>query len=400
MLRCNQATSPNSALEAASQVRKIHVDRTHHVFATEWNLWPHWPRSGVTRTCSHALYVARQRLVQGMTGMMPRPEMNESQPKVLLVEHNANDRMILRNWLLADQCVVWEATDVTTALAACSRFRPDLILLELRLPGIDGFATIRKIKSDNELQSIPVIFLSSGATTAERVLGLDLGAVDFVSRPFDPVELQARVRAALRTRYLQRLLEERAHIDGLTGLGNRYALHERLGQVWEQGHRRGEPISLIFADLDHFKQINDLFGHAEGDEVLRRTSALLRKTVRSADFVARYGGEEFVVVAPGCNKGGAIDVAERFRVAVADLKFEFHGEPRPVTCSLGVASAQPSASLEPNDLLRKADEALYSAKNGGRNAVWAWDHSLGLATSANAFLLSSQSAAPATVVGH
>lgn len=305
--------------------------------------------------------------------MNPKMVMNESIRKVLLVEHDANDRRILRNWLLADRCEVFEAADLITTLGACSRFQPDLILLELRLPGTGGLEVMRRIKADPALQSIPVILLSAAATTTERVQGLDGGAVDFVSKPFDPTEFQARVRAALRTRYLQELLEQRAHIDGLTGLANRHALHERLNQTWEQGKRSGSPLALIFADLDHFKRINDRYGHAAGDDVLCRASQLLKRTVRAADFVARYGGEELVVAAPSCTLEGALDIAERFRQGVERFEIESHKSKIAATCSLGVSIIDNYSKSDVNQLLQRADQALYAAKSAGRNAVWFWD---------------------------
>src|SRR4051794_19753178 len=150
-----------------------------------------------------------------------------------------------------------------------------------------------------------------------------MGAVDFISKPFDPVELLARVGSALRTKALLDLLESRAHLDGLTELGNRFALRERLPREWEVCRRRNCPMSAVIADLDHFKKINDRHGHSAGDEVLRLAAATLRRHVREGDFVARYGGEEFVVIAPDSNLDGALVMAERFRREIADLKVTF-----------------------------------------------------------------------------
>src|SRR4051794_4226277 len=154
-----------------------------------------------------------------------------------------------------------------------------------------------------------------------------MGAVDFISKPFDAVELLARVGSALRTKALLDLLEQRAHLDGLTELGNRFALRERLPNEWLACRHRECPMSLFIADLDHFKKINDKFGHSAGDEVLRLAARTLRRAVREGDFVARYGGEEFVVVAPNCDLEGAINLAERFRGDMADLKVCFRGQP-------------------------------------------------------------------------
>ncbi len=292
--------------------------------------------------------------------------------RVLLIENSVADRRVLRNWLATDHIEVHEATDLLTGLAACSKFHPDLILLELRLPGLDGFETIRRLKDNPLTRSIPVIFLSA-ATSTEKAKGLDLGAVDFVSKPFEPMELRARVRAALRTKYFQDLLESQAHLDGLTGLGNRRALENHLPIAWESCRRSGTPLSILIADLDRFKKINDTYGHAAGDEVLRRAALTLRNSVRAGEFVARYGGEELVVVASHCDQAGAILIAERFRNGLAGLTIPFNQHMISVTSSVGVAVASHPHELGIKEVVERTDQALYEAKSSGRNAVWVWD---------------------------
>jgi diguanylate cyclase (GGDEF)-like protein len=215
------------------------------------------------------------------------------------------------------------------------------------------------------------------ATAEERVRAFDLGAVDFVSKPFVGAELLARVRAALRTRHLLTMLEKRAHLDGLTGLANRGVLEDRLPREWEACRRRGTSLAVVISDLDHFKAVNDNHGHAAGDEVLRQSAARLGRVVRSSDLVARYGGEEFVVVAPDCDLRAAVKLAERFRTAIAELGIVEHGEPIPVTTSVGVAATSDLARTAPAELLKQADEALYRAKDSGRDATWFWDQDRG-----------------------
>jgi diguanylate cyclase (GGDEF)-like protein len=200
-----------------------------------------------------------------------------------------------------------------------------------------------------------------------------MGAVDFISKPFDPVELLARVHSALRTKAYLDLLEQRAHIDGLTELSNRFALQHRLPHEWESCQRRGNPLAILIIDLDHFKRINDHYGHAAGDEVLRKMAATLRRSFREADFIARYGGEEFVVLAPDCDLAGAVALAEDFRAAVAALHVEFRTSSIKVTSSIGVAMAFDPSQTKPVEALEQADQALYRAKGAGRNAVWIWD---------------------------
>jgi two-component system cell cycle response regulator len=304
--------------------------------------------------------------------MLPNGAIKTAQ-RVLMIESCPTDRQLLRNWLAAERIETHEATDIISGLAACSKVHPNLILLQLRLPTWDGFEVIRRLKGDPRTLSIPVIFLAGAATTSEKAKGIDMGAVDFVSKPFDPVELMARLQSALRTKAYLDLLEQRAHIDGLTELSNRLALQERLPLMWETCAKNGQPLAVLIADLDNFKKINDLHGHAAGDEVLRQAAATLRATARESDFIARYGGEEFVVVAPDCDVAGAILLAERFRAAVADLRIGFRAASIRVTSSVGIAMAGTETMKSAFDAIDRADQALYRAKAAGRDAVWMWD---------------------------
>ena len=268
--------------------------------------------------------------------MIPNGSIKENR-RVLLVENTPTDRLLLRNWLTAERMEVNEAVDIITGLAACARFQPNLVLVQIRLPTWDGYEVIRRIKDDPRTLSIPVIMLASCATTAEKAKGIDMGAVDFISKPFDPVELLARVHSALRTKAYLDLLEQRAHIDGLTELSNRHALQNRLPQEWDTCRRRGHSLAIMIIDLDHFKRINDHYGHAAGDEVLRQMASTLRNSFRETDFIARYGGEEFVVIAPDCDMAGAVLLAERLRYAVERLHIDFRTSSIKVTTSIGIA---------------------------------------------------------------
>ncbi len=304
--------------------------------------------------------------------MIPYGSIKEN-PRVLLIENTQTDRMLLRNWLTAERIEVYDAVDIITGLAACSRFQPNLVLVQIRLPTWDGYEVIRRLKHDHRTLSIPVILLASCATTAEKAKGIDMGAVDFISKPFDPVELLARVHSSLRTKAYLDLLEQRAHIDGLTELSNRHALQNRLPQEWETCRRRGHSLVVMIIDLDHFKRINDTYGHAAGDEVLRQTAGILRSSFRAADFIARYGGEEFVVIAPDCDLAAAVMLAERLRVAISELQIEFRTSNIKVTSSIGIALGLDPSQAMPVEALDQADQALYRAKGAGRNAVWIWD---------------------------
>lgn len=315
------------------------------------------------------------RPVRGAARMPSEPGATEPLPRVLVVEDNDLERLLIRHRLRPDSVTLFEAGDGASALELARSMAPDLILLDLDLPDVSGFEVIHWLKEDPVTRSIPVIFVSAFGSTEAKVRALDLGAIDFVTKPFDPAELRARLRVGYRLKFQQDLLEKRAQLDALTGLANRLALGERLAAEWASCRRRESPLSILVLDVDHFKRINDRFGHAAGDEALRRVAEALRAVARTSDLVARYGGEEFILLAPDCDLAGALSLAERAREQIEALRLDFGGTPHPLTASVGVATA---AGLSPDDpepeaLFDRADRALYEAKSAGRNAVWAWD---------------------------
>jgi diguanylate cyclase (GGDEF)-like protein len=306
--------------------------------------------------------------------MIPNGSITVPSRRVLLIENAPSDRHLLRSWLASEMIETHEACDIITALAGCQTYQPNLILLQLLLPIWDGFEVIRRLKNDPKTRSVPVIFISASVLTSEKAKGIDMGAVDFISKPFDSVEFLARVNSALRTKALLDLLEQRAHLDGLTELGNRFALQDELPSQLAGCRDKGAPLSVLMADLDHFKRINDQFGHAAGDEVLRRMAMVLRSATRPGDFLARYGGEEFVVICPDCSPCEAQATAERLRETLAEQKIQFRNALIQMTMSVGVAHLDPAEnSVSAAELLERADRALYRAKAAGRDAVWYWD---------------------------
>ena len=203
--------------------------------------------------------------------------------------------------------------------------------------------------------------------------------MDYVTKPFDPEELHARIRMALRLKFYQDLLEKQAHLDTLTGLANRYAFETRLASEWAACLQDGSPLSLLIIDLDHFKRVNDSFGHISGDETLRRTAGALQAVARSSDLLTRFGGEEFVLIAPDCHLIDALAIGERAKDQVESIKPKYNGVPFSLTASVGVATVNPSRldhDATPLFLLNHADRALYEAKSAGRNSVWAWSPEL------------------------
>lgn len=293
--------------------------------------------------------------------------------RVLLVEPSASDQARLRNVLISGQLEVCTASDLVTALHALSIFLPNLILVKMRLPTHGGLELLRRVNENRSTRPIPVIFYGDIMTAEERIIALNLGATDLISGPFVNAELIARLRATLKARHEFTVLEKRAHLDSLTGLANRSVLESHLLREWNACHRRGVPLAVAILDLDFFKTINDTYGHAAGDEVLRQTAKRLVQSVRSSDLVARYGGEEFVVVAPDCPVEAAVAMAQRFRASLAESTISAGGIDIAVTASAGIALADAAHQNSPKDLLRQADVALYRAKGSGRDTVSVYD---------------------------
>jgi diguanylate cyclase (GGDEF)-like protein len=214
---------------------------------------------------------------------------------------------------------------------------------------------------------ILVLFLSGSGTPEDKVRGLDLGAVDYVTKPFDAFELRARVRAALRTKHLQDLLIEHASLDPLTELPNRRALMARLQREWARMHRHGGQISFIMADIDHFKRVNDAYGHQVGDRLLQEVARTIARQCRDTDLPARYGGEEFAILVPDETAENAARLADRCRRKIEQIRLAADDQSVRTTVSFGVADGAGLAS--PGALIQRADQALYEAKAAGRNTV-------------------------------
>ena len=249
---------------------------------------------------------------------------------------------------------------------------PDLILLDVMMPDASGFDICRKLKTTTQTRNIPVIFLTGASDVDQKVLGFDVGAVDYIQKPFDSVELNTRVRAALRTKRFQDRLAQSAMIDGLTGLWNRAHFDQRIHEEVAAALRYDRPMSLIMMDVDKFKNLNDNHGHPFGDEVLQAVGDVLQDSARTSDWPCRYGGEEFGLILRETDLDGAIIMAERIRKEIGSLQLHNKAQLVPVTSSFGVVSS--TLCMNPCDLSSKwmigsADRALYAAKEGGRNCV-------------------------------
>ena len=289
-------------------------------------------------------------------------------PRLLAIDDSELIHRLLQVRLQGERLELHGALSAQEGLQKARELMPEVILLDIELDTMDGFEVLAHLKSDPKTQDIAVIFISAVSDTMDRVRGLDLGAVDFIAKPFEVAELKARVRSALRMQHLVKMLEHRAQIDSLSGLWNRRYFDQRLQQEWSEARRHGRSLSLIMCDVDRFKRLNDQFGHPFGDQVIERVAQILSGG-RGSDITCRYGGEEFGVILPSTAAERALEVAERHRVAIESHTWSGHDDVI-VTSSFGVAdlkSLPTDAGME--QLVQAADMALYRAKQSGRNRV-------------------------------
>jgi len=285
---------------------------------------------------------------------------------VLIIDDSRDIHELVIASLAGEGVEILSAFDGKSGLETARGTPPDLILLDVNMPDLDGFEVCQRLKTENLTSSIPVIFLTVAASTAEKVKALEFGGVDYITKPFDPAELRARARSALRTKFLIDQLAQRAKIDGLTGLWNRAFFEERLEAELSLARRTGRPVACMILDIDFFKQINDGYGHTAGDVALRALAQSLRANSRIEDVVCRFGGEEFIVLCPNTDSSAAMIAAERLRRIVAAMTPRCGGATIRMTCSIGVADIATSGE---SNLVNAADKALYEAKSGGRNQV-------------------------------
>lgn len=293
----------------------------------------------------------------------------EHKPTVLLIDDSIDVHRLLQVRLRHEQIKLVSATKSREAIETARAIRPSTILLDLDMPEVDGFEMLRTLKDDPATQSIPVIILSALQGSEDKVTAFDLGAADYVTKPFDLAELRARLRAALRLDHLLRLLADRADVDGLTGLGNRAHFDKRWAEKVAECKRYSNPLSLAMMDVDYFKRINDTWGHPAGDEVLQGVSQLLLRECRTPDVLCRYGGEEFALIMPNTGPKDALVVAERIRTAMEKMVWSRHPD-QPITMSIGLSGTDgPTGSTSAEQWLEISDRNLYAAKRSGRNRV-------------------------------
>lgn len=274
--------------------------------------------------------------------------------------------------ILAPEYRFLVATSGAQGLDIASAKQPDLILLDVMMPEMDGYEVCARLKANPLTQSIPVIFITALKEETDEEKGLEIGAIDYVTKPFSPSIVRIRVRNHLELKKYHDLLESQAVTDGLTGIANRRQFDKWMDREWRLAIRRQSPISLILGDIDCFKLFNDYYGHPEGDECLKAVAKALSSGLRRpSELLARYGGEEFACILPETDLAGAVHFAGNLldQVRSIGMRHEKSTVTDIVTMSLGAATMSPTLGEGPELLIQKADEQLYVAKKAGRNRV-------------------------------
>lgn len=295
--------------------------------------------------------------------------------QLLIIEDSAAIRHMVRDRLLQAGLIdsILEATSGADGLKQVQMHAPDLVLLCLVLPDGDGLTILRTIRAIPMFHDLPVIILTAKSDVATKIRLLENGASDYLVKPFDHGELLARIKVQLKVKQLQDSLKHTSTTDYLTGLFNRRHFMESFRREYMRSKRYQQPLGYIIADLDHFKSINDTYGHDAGDKTLKALARTLQQGVRSHDMVGRYGGEEFAIFLPMANALDTIAIAQRLRYAVSKLSFPFMPE-RKITVSLGTCAHTAAYQPSVDEMMNGADKALYAAKHNGRNCVAQYLH--------------------------
>ena len=291
-----------------------------------------------------------------------------ARPRVLVADDDPDAREALALLLGGDYDVL-TAADGQSAVETARLDHPDVVLMDLFMPRLDGFQALDRIRSDPTTSDIPVIFVSARGDDAVKVRSLDLGAVDYLQKPFSDRELRARLERTLRLVRSQTALREMAQTDALTGLANLRAFRVRIQEEVKRAARYHNPLTCVMADMDNLKPVNDDLGHAAGDRAIAAVAAVIREELRETDFGARYGGDEFVILLPHTSAEEGRVFAERVNTRLKETHLELAGRRIPLGASFGVACLAEDEGGDPDALVRDADGALYAAKRAGRGRV-------------------------------
>lgn len=297
---------------------------------------------------------------------------NDDKSVVLLIDDDPLNIILLESILTHQGFKTLKASNGKEGRLLAHNEQPDLILLDIMMPGENGMETCKKLMGDPSTSQIPIIFLTAKSETRDELAGLKLGAADYITKPFSPAIVLARVNNHLALKHHRDRLDKLSFLDSLTGISNRRAFDEYLLREWKRSKRDERPLSLIMLDIDNFKLYNDEYGHAAGDECLKLVARCLTDCLlKPYDFVARYGGEEFACVLPETDISGALLVAERLQEAVNHKSIHHAASPIAphITISIGVVSILPTEKHENMQFIDIADKMLYTAKKEGKNTI-------------------------------
>jgi diguanylate cyclase (GGDEF)-like protein len=298
----------------------------------------------------------------------------ERKNSLLIIDDEKMNLKVLTH-ILGSEYTIYTASSGASGIEKARDYKPDLILLDILMPDMDGYETLAELRNDEKTQNIPIIFITGLNSIEDEEKGLSLGTVDYISKPFGAMIVKLRVRNQIKIINQFRTIQHLSMIDQLTNLPNRRSFDERLRIEWNRATREQVPIGFLMIDVDKFKKYNDTYGHQQGDVVLKTVAKVFTQSIkRAGDFVARWGGEEFTVLLPNTVLDGALDLAESIRMNVENAPVPcIDGSANKVTVSIGVSSMIPIQGSSVDALISNADAALYMAKDQGRNRIVAYN---------------------------
>jgi len=297
--------------------------------------------------------------------------MEEAKSNSVLVVDDESSNILALTHILGPDYVIYAAKNGQKGIEAADKYLPDVILLDIMMPEMDGYAVISALKNAETTRDIPVVFITGLSNADDEEKGLNLGAADYISKPFSPAIVKLRVRNQIKMINQLRMIELLSLIDQLTSIPNRRGFDNRMDMEWIRAIRENTSISILLMDVDKFKVYNDTYGHQQGDRVLQAVAKTMTQSLhRPGDYAARWGGEEFIVLMPNTDLDGAMAIAEKIRRDVSNVVIPCEdGTETMVTVSIGVNSLTPQRAGSRDDFIAGADKALYNAKESGRNQV-------------------------------
>jgi len=326
--------------------------------------------AGMDRLDEQFLSILVQKLQSDWNETRMKTGQDERKPlTILVIEDHPDQRDLLAIVLQREGYNVVTAGNGIEAMEKLQKEDVQIALSDIMMPKMDGFELIKSIRNDPALKGIYLILITARIQEGDRVRGLDLGADDYITKPFSFSELLARVRVGSRVVQYQQNLEYQTQIDPLTGLFNRRAFERKIAEEFERARRYNHSLSILLLDIDNFKTINDTYGHHGGDTALVKISEILRERTRRSDFPARYGGEEFVLILPETHQDSALQVANKIHEEIRSRTFGTDTRPFTLTVSIGLSSTSTKHYTDWRQTLDDADQAMYVAKNSGKDRV-------------------------------